>query len=235
MAIDDLANRVHDCDLLLDQNLHPNPQTYAGLVPSRCKVLLGPEYALLRDEFSKTDRAQKIRNEIERVLIFFGGSDLSNQTSKAIKAIASLKKENLKVDIVIGAANAHQDQIKELVKDHGYHLHQQINNMAELMSKADLAIGAGGSTTWERLYMGLPTVVIAIAENQIKIAQECNRQGLVKYLGWHEEVSEDDLSQSLREILYKREAYQELQERVTKFSTSIGSKIDSIINRIVGE
>lgn len=162
MIIDDLADRSHDCDLLLDQNLYMNIEArYEGLVPKSCLKLLGPRYALLRPEFKEARTCVKARDgSIRRILIFFGGSDPTNETMKVLEAIKLLNKTDIVVDVVVGRTNPQRNQVKQFVntlKNVTYFC--QIDYMADLMAKADLGIGAGGSTTWERCYLGLPTLV----------------------------------------------------------------------------
>ncbi len=188
MVIDDLANRKHDCDILQDQNFYLNKDVrYAGLVPERCKMLLGPEYALLREEFYEAKKHLRKRDDtIKNILVFYGGSDLTNETEKAIKALVQLHDEgyNFTADIITGVSNSRREKIKHLCsKNHFFHYYCQVSNMAEFMNKADLMLGAGGSTTWERLYMELPALVTAVADNQVKCCEECGKAGLIDYAG----------------------------------------------------
>ena len=200
-VIDDLANRHHDCDILLDQNYYKDmKKRYIGLVPQDCEMRLGPRHALLRDEFINARRSMCKRDgNLRRVLVFYGGSDLTCETEKAIKAILSLPDIHIDADIVIGATNAHIDEIKLLCTGHtNLHLHVQAQNMAALMAEADLALGAGGTTTWERCYMGLPTLVTIVADNQLGIAKDCDEAGLICCLGCAGEVSVARMADEIR-------------------------------------
>lgn len=188
MVIDDLANRRHDCDILLDQNFYLNKDVrYVGLVPEHCKMLLGPEHALLREEFYEAKKHLRKRDgTIKNILVFYGGCDLTNETEKAIKALVQLYDEgyNFTADIITGVLNSRREKIKKLCsKYHFLHYYCQVSNIAEFMNKADLMLGAGGSTTWERLYMELPTLVTAVADNQVKCCEECEKAGLIDYAG----------------------------------------------------
>lgn len=203
MVIDDLANRQHDCDLLLDQNLHNNLHLrYEGLVPSNCQKLLGPHYALLRPEFVITRSSLRKREGIvKRILIFFGGSDLSNETKKALQALLMLE-EDLITDVVVGGSNPHKEEIRSLclqIKNTNFHC--QTENMAELMANADLAIGAGGSALWERCYLGLPSIVVVVADNQLEITNLLAKEGAILNLGWHHNVDSKELAKALKTIL----------------------------------
>ncbi|MCD6163591.1 MAG: UDP-2,4-diacetamido-2,4,6-trideoxy-beta-L-altropyranose hydrolase [candidate division Zixibacteria bacterium] len=204
MVIDDLANRKHDCDLLLDQNLYENLESrYNNLVSSYCNKLLGLKYALLRPEFIKArNNVQRRNGNINRILIFFGGSDITNETAKALKAIKSLGLSQTAVDVVIGNSNPHRNNIESIIKDMANTgVHCQVKNMAQLMAKADLAIGGGGTTTWERCYLGLPTITILIAENQKAMIRAAGRQGSLWNMDWHSEVTVEMLAEKIKWVL----------------------------------
>lgn len=196
-VIDDLANRHHDCDILLDQDSYSNKEErYIGLVPRHCKMLLGHKYALLRTEFVEAKKKMRKRTGIiKKIIIFYGGSDATNETMKTIHAIAPLvNKYNLRVDVVIGKSNRLREDIKCLCDGmDGFSYHCQVNNMAQMMSEADFSFGAGGITLWERLYLDLPGLVIAVADNQVKICEECYTQGLIDYLGQADTVTQKEI------------------------------------------
>ena len=207
MVIDDLANRRHDCDILLDQNFYLNKDVrYAGLVPEHCKMLLGPEHALLREEFYEAKKHLRKRDgNIKNILVFYGGSDLTNETEKAIKALVQLHDEgyNFTADIITGVSNSCREKIEKICSKYQFfHYYCQVSNMAEFMNKADLMLGAGGSTTWERLYMELPALVTAVAENQIQGCEDCSQAGLIDYLGESEKVTVDVIVNALLAQLY---------------------------------
>jgi UDP-2,4-diacetamido-2,4,6-trideoxy-beta-L-altropyranose hydrolase len=180
-VIDDLADRKHDCDLLLDQNFYENAgDRYAGRIPESAKTLLGPRFALLRPEFMERRKGVNSRcGEVRRLLILFGGVDATNMTSRAISAVAGLSERGIRVDVVIGSAHAHTGQIAAACAAHGFELHVQTPRVADLMAAADLSIGAGGSTTWERCCLGLPTLAICTAENQRQQLRDAGAAGLV--------------------------------------------------------
>lgn len=204
MVIDDLANRQHDCDILLDQNFYLNMETrYDGLVPLTTKLLLGPSHALLREEFIQAKKHIKPFNgKLERVFIFFGGSDPTNETEKVLRAIMPLiQKFNFEVDVVVGKSNPNKKQIEEIsLTSNSIHYHCQINNMAELMSQADLAIGAGGATTWERAFLTLPSIVITVAKNQVEVAKAVENTSAIIYLGPSNEVSSIQISMIVEQL-----------------------------------
>ena len=208
MVIDDLANRRHDCDILLDQNFYLNKDVrYAGLVPENCKMLLGPEHALLREEFYEAKKNLRKRDgNIKNILVFYGGSDLTNETEKAIKALVQLHDEgySFTADIITGVSNFRRKKIEKICSKYPFfHYYCQVSNMAEFMNKADLMLGAGGSTTWDRLYMELPALVTAVAENQIQGCEDCSQAGIIEYLGINEDVRVDTILEALHKKLDK--------------------------------
>ena len=197
MVIDDLADRQHSCDLLLDQNFYLDIEDrYKGLVALECKQLLGPDFALLSNKFKYYRNKIGIKSgKIKKILIFLGGVDLSNETAKAIEAFKELKTGEIELDVVVGNSNPHRDDIKNMCDFRlGFNYHCQVSNMAELMMHADLSIGAGGSTTSERMCLGVPSIVITIAKNQEKSIQDLAEQGYLIYAGKNSDVSKEYLT-----------------------------------------
>lgn len=206
MVIDDLADRRHDCDLLLDQNYFLNGgNRYDDLVSPACTKLLGPKYALLRREFREARKNLRERTgEVKRVMVFFGGSDPDNITGLAIDALSAPELNHLHVDVVIGAQNPNREKVVNLVQMRpGTILHVQASNMAELMCEDDLAIGAGGSTTWERCCMGLPSITIPIAKNQIPSTTDLCDLGVIMSLGEDGKISDKRLKEAVILLLAK--------------------------------
>lgn len=181
LVIDDIADRQHDCDVLVDPNFYVDMDIrYDGKVPAHCRLLLGPRYALLREEFQYMQKQIKPRNgTVTRVLVFFGGVDAENYTSKAIEALADINNSGLYVDVVVGSQNPHCQQIETACALNNFTLHVQTNQIAELMSTADLAIGAGGSATWERCCLGVPTLAVCLADNQKKQINDAASEGML--------------------------------------------------------
>ncbi|RJF98620.1 UDP-2,4-diacetamido-2,4,6-trideoxy-beta-L-altropyranose hydrolase [Noviherbaspirillum saxi] len=209
MVIDDLANRRHDCDLLLDQNFYPDAELrYRALVPPHGTQLLGPRHALLRPEFNDAARYRKKRDgAISQIFIFFGGSDPTNETEKALCAIRKLDRADLHLDVVVGNANPNRDRIEALcaqIPNAAFHC--QIANIATLMTRADLAIGAGGASTWERCYLGLPALTIIVADNQAETTRALADIGAVWNLGTADTVTADAIACALDEILSDSDA-----------------------------
>ena len=180
-VIDDLADRNHDANLLVDQNLRSNgAEAYRSRVPPGCRVLAGPRYALLRDEFGRGhDRAAPRTGEVARLLVGYGGIDADNHTARAIDALAAGPRFAGGVDVVIGAAHVDRDGIAARCAQLGFRCHVQTAALAELMAAADLAIGAGGITLWERCCLGLPALVTTVGLNQSDQVREAAVAGLV--------------------------------------------------------
>ena len=199
-VIDDLANRKHDCDILLDQNFYRVMQhRYDGLVPPSCKLLLGPSHALLREEFYAAKKKLSQRDgHLRRILVFYGGSDVTHETEKAVRALLHLSLSAVDVDVIIGGSNAHRMQIEKMCAPYDFlHTYCAVSNMADFMANADLCLGAGGTTTWERCFLGLPAIVTAIAENQLAVCRDCADAGLIYYLGRWDEVTENDIASAV--------------------------------------
>jgi len=180
MVIDDLADRHHDCDVLLDQNYYAEMQIrYTSKVSKNCQLLLGPRYSLLREEFSLLREQIKLHNaEVKKILVFFGGIDADNYTEFTINALADLNI-NQQVDVVIGVDHPNCGRIQQACDDYGYVCHVQTPRIAELMAEADLAIGAGGTAIWERCCLGLPTITFCLALNQQKQIADAADLGLL--------------------------------------------------------
>lgn len=169
LALDDLADRKHDCDILVDCNLNSKgPDRYRGLVPQQAQLLMGPRYAFLRPEFRSLTKQRRVRdNGVQRLLIFLGGSDPLNLTSEVLEVCSQLKL-GCQIDVVIGSSNPHATKIKALCeKLPKTTLHLQTPNLAQLCMQADLAVGGGGVASWERVVLGLPSIVIPWADNQL--------------------------------------------------------------------
>jgi UDP-2,4-diacetamido-2,4,6-trideoxy-beta-L-altropyranose hydrolase len=181
LAIDDLADRPHDCDLLLDQNLYEDLESrYDGKLPKDARALIGPHYALLRKEFAQVRAAISPRTgEVRRLLVFFGGMDEADWTTTALEGLIQAGVQDLDVDVVLGAEHGNRRHIESLCRSHGFTVHVQTSHMAELMAAADLAIGAGGSATWERCCVGLPSLVVAVAQNQRAVVHDAAAAGLL--------------------------------------------------------
>ncbi|OIQ88342.1 UDP-2,4-diacetamido-2,4,6-trideoxy-beta-L-altropyranose hydrolase [mine drainage metagenome] len=197
-VIDDIG-RHHDCDLLLDQNVLNNPESYRDRVPAHCRRLLGPGYALLRREFREARARLRHRDgSVRRVLISFGGSDPTGETEKAIEGFLAAGLDGVMADVVLGPANPRAAEIKQKFGTHPrVHLIPHTDHMAAEMLGADLAISAGGVSMWERACLGLPSIVITAADNQMKGAEWLAAQGGHLLLGESAVVAAQDIAEAL--------------------------------------
>lgn len=216
MVIDDLADRVHDCDIILDQNFYADPESrYLGKVPDYCQRFLGPQHALLRPEFLEARKKLTKRDgKVRRILIFFGGSDPANETGKALAALAILNKRGLAIDVVVGDGNPHKQEIKKLCKlIPGARYYCQVDNMAQLMAEADLMLSAGGTTTWERCYLGLPSLTLVLALNQWETTVTVAAAEATFNLGWSDGVSPDKLAQAIEKAINEPARLREMGQK----------------------
>jgi len=208
MVIDDIANRDHCCDILLDQNLFLDmKRRYERRVSSQCLQLLGPKYALLQTEYSQLREKAKARNSsTKNLLIFFGGSDQSNLTQLAFLAAHSFGSEFSSINVVMPSASPFYHQVKKLIKPlKKANLHCDLPSLAPLMLEADIAIGAGGTTNWERFCLGLPSLVITLAKNQKLVNHDLSKLRLIELIGDAETINVEQVRAAIRSVLSRRD------------------------------
>lgn len=225
MVIDDLADRLHDCDLLLDQNLSADAEDrYDGLLPARCQRLIGPRHALLRPEFAAMHGTGRSRDgQIKRLLIFFGGVDASNETGKALTALAQIPDAGWQVDVVVGATNPHRQELEaRCAARAGYTFHCQTPAMPRLMAQADLALGAGGTAQLERCAAGLPSLLLCLADNQLAGCKAMAADGSALYLGPAGENTAADLAAALRFCLRSPELLRHVGQQAGRLVDGLG-------------
>ncbi|MDP4535900.1 UDP-2,4-diacetamido-2,4,6-trideoxy-beta-L-altropyranose hydrolase [Alkalimonas collagenimarina] len=219
LMIDDLANRAHDCDWLLDQNLLPDQQNrYQQLVPAQCSLLLGPQFALLRHEFYQV---HPVTRQAGRLLVFFGGNDPFHLTIKSAIAIAQLTELIPHADIVISAQHPDRSALEALCQTQAtMQLHIQSNDMASLMHQAQLMLGAGGTTHWERCICALPALVVTVANNQLATTRYLHELGACSWLGDGDTITQSQLEQSICDWLGKPEQLRLMGEQAKKIMAS---------------
>src|SRR5207302_4135690 len=202
LAIDDLANRAHVCDVLLDQNLRRDEGAgYDRLLPAGCERLLGSRYALLDATFQE-ERSRLDENKRQGVLISFGGSDPHALTLPVLRALLDRSAGSLRIDVVAGGLNRDAKAIREVAAAaQNVSFHQATRDMARLMARAQVYVGAGGSTSWERCCLGLPGVVVAVAENQEAACLALDDAGSHVYLGQASSVSPQAIVQATLALL----------------------------------
>ncbi len=200
MAIDDLADRPLGVDIVLNQNLGVEADAYRTLVPAPATVLIGPAYALVRPEFAVIrDRGERRRERVDRVLVMFGGADRSDVTLRAVHAVAAI---GVPSDVVVGAAYPHLPRLANFLAAEvpAARLHVNTSAIAELADAASLAIGAPGSASWERCALGLPSLLVTLADNQLAVGRALDRLGAAELLGWHEDVAAGTIEAAVRRL-----------------------------------
>jgi UDP-2,4-diacetamido-2,4,6-trideoxy-beta-L-altropyranose hydrolase len=229
LAIDDLADRRQDVEILLDQNLPGDQARYRPQVPTRCKLLLGPSYALVRESFRVARRTARPRGgAVTRVLVFVGGGDVDNYTSRAILACRAAGIGPGQADVVIGAGHPAMQTVQSQCDDSGYRCHVQSSDMARLMAEADFAIGASGSASWERCALGLPTLAFATAQNQELILEGLVERGAVIPLPVGAPVTVDTLTEALRVVRHAPSQVRAVSEAAWELVDGAG--IDRVCN-----
>lgn len=215
MVIDDLADRAHDGDLLVDQNLVANARArYIGKLSEGCCLLLGPRYAMLEPIYAELHSQVVPRHGvIRRVLVYFGGADSGNLTGKTISVFLALGYKDVELDVVINPKSSYAESIQRQTAGVGnIRLHMFLPSLAGLMRVADVSIGAGGMTTWERCCLGVPSYVITLADNQTAGAMELDRLGVIRWLGNANALSVEDLTKAFSDMLSKP-SHTELSKR----------------------
>jgi UDP-2,4-diacetamido-2,4,6-trideoxy-beta-L-altropyranose hydrolase len=233
MVIDDLADREHDCDLLLDQNFYlDGNKRYSHLIPPACQKFIGPEYALLRQEFKCVKRNyRKQKGESKRIFVFFGGSDLKNITTRFLEILSIEDFSEYVVDVVIGMKNPHKEIVKNKVLERpNTNLYIQVDNIAELMMHSDLCIGAGGATNLERMYLGLPSLVVTVAANQIESTRDLEKAGFLVSLGCEKNVTKNNIVFVKERILQALKLKIE-QEKIIK--NQMSEVVEELFNSVI--
>lgn len=204
LFIDDYGHAEHYyADFVLNQNVYAHEGFYQNR-ESYTKLLLGTKYALLRREFWQWQGWEReIPPVARKILVTLGGADPDNVTLKVIQAFQEVTVEELEVVVVVGGSNPHYEKLLAAVEKSGVsiELRRNVTNMPDLMAWADVAIAGGGSTTWELAFMGLPYLLIVLADNQKAIANTLNNMEVAINLGWHSDVSAESLSQNITQLI----------------------------------
>jgi len=186
MVIDDLADREHACDLLLDQNVVAEaPSRYDPLLPANSTRLLGSQYALLHEDYGREHLRARIRTRpVQTILLSFGGSDQHNLTTRSLRAFLELRRPHLRLEVTANPKSPHFVEISKVAEQSPQiRLHPGPPSLAPLILEADLGLGAAGGTAWERCCLGLPSLLVVTAPNQVAAAKELDRRNLAKLVG----------------------------------------------------
>ncbi len=239
-VIDDLATRNHCCDVLLDQTYGRPESDYQALVPEECKILTGSEYALLRPDFSRLREMSLERRKnsgLKRILISLGGVDSNNVTERVLDGLCeSPLPTDSEIVVVMGTTAPWLDAVRKRAARMPWSTSvlENVSDMASQMCAADLAIGAAGSTSWERCCLGLPTLMLILADNQRYAASLLSSAGAAHLLSSEEQLG-DQLSQCIERALSDPGFLNNMTTAASGITDGAGaSKVSSILERLTG-
>lgn len=226
MVVDDLADRPHDCDLLLDQTHGRAPEDYANLAPAESRLLLGGAYALLRPEFAAGRPLARARRaaggEARRILVSLGLTDIGGVTARVMRALIAHRLEAM-FDVVVGRRAPSLPALQALSQEcPALRLHVDAQDIAALMIEADVAIGAGGASSWERCCLGLPTVLIVLADNQKFVAKTLEAQGSAICVGGGDDAPERAVG-ALTSLMSDRHALENMAQAALRVTNGEGA------------
>ena len=236
LVIDDMAHlRRYHADLLLNQNIHAERLSYC--CDSDTEFLLGTDYVMLRPEFQPwRGWKREIPETPSKVLISLGSSDPENVALRVIQALQQTGTNGFEVRIAVGPTNPNLETLQQAIaRSTNMQLLVDVTYMPEQLAWADVAISAGGTTCWESAFMGLPSIVIVLAENQAGIAQSLDEAGAVVNLGWHEHVSGKGLSDGLEKLLHSVDLLHDMSRRGQEIvdGEGVGKVISEIKKRSI--
>ncbi len=238
MVIDDLANRKHHCDILLDQTLGRIPQDYKELTPHHCQLLLGNEFIMLRDEFEGSRmKAESIRektSEIKNILITMGGTDPDNIAESVLNWLIKFQKlnSNIQITLVANKTSTFFDKLKLIACNHKWiSIVSNPQSMANLMLKAEVAIGSSGATAWERCCLGLPCISIISADNQQFLSEKLSNAGAIISLGHFSTINYTSFIKAITQILIEKDTYTNMVKNC--FACCDGLGVNKVITAIL--
>lgn len=195
IVIDDLANRKLNCDALIDHNYFKNYEhRYQNLVNSNCKTLLGPKFSLISDDLIKFKKKELYFSKLESILIYFGSSDNYNLTLFTLETLLESRYKKLIFKVILRKDHENFIKIQNLSNQFkNIELFSFTNNIGYFFKKCDLAIGAGGTTTWERILIGIPSLIITVAENQKEFVEDLDEDKIIYHLGNFLTLKNDDI------------------------------------------
>jgi UDP-2,4-diacetamido-2,4,6-trideoxy-beta-L-altropyranose hydrolase len=239
LTIDDLADRPHDCDLLLDQNLGRQTLDYVGLISSHTQTLIGPKYALLQPEFARCRKhslERRVLPQFKNILVTMGGVDQANATAQVLNALRSCElPADLCINVVMGPSTPWLAQVQAQASGmpRPTQVFSGINNMAQLMAESDLCIGAAGSTSWERCCLGLPAIQLVLAANQKEINEALELAGSVMSL--HLEKLNAELPSLIAKVSCT-DALRELSKSSASICDGMGvAKTVQLLEKVINE
>jgi UDP-2,4-diacetamido-2,4,6-trideoxy-beta-L-altropyranose hydrolase len=227
LFLDDYGHADHyDADLVLNQNIDAEATLYDNR-SEHTELLLGSRYALLRKEFWPWRGPRRTpQPKTDRVLVTLGGADPDNCTEMVVRALGRLNREDLRCTVVIGGSNPNEGSIAIAVERTGVStdLRSDVSDMASLMAEHDVAVSAGGSTCWELAFMGIPNVILVLADNQRGIAEGLEEAGTALNLGWHEEVEKEEIDDQVEKLLRNDEQRLRMARRAQELVDGRGAE-----------
>jgi UDP-2,4-diacetamido-2,4,6-trideoxy-beta-L-altropyranose hydrolase len=214
LAIDDLG-RAHAADAVMDQNYSEDPEArYRGRVGAHCRPMLGPRYALLDGSYAAARVRRDRTAAVRRIAMFFGGVDADDLAGRTLRALDDPEFKHVVLDVLLGPSSLHADAIAAYAPAHvALNVRRALPGLADALSEADLAIGAGGGNTWERCCLGLPSIVISVADNQVPASRALGEAGIVHYLGRGDDVDDDAVRRAVRALMKNPARRAEMCER----------------------
>lgn len=231
LVIDDYGHANSYCaDLVLNQNVYAHSDLYPQTT-NNTKLLLGCDYALLRRDFwSWRGGARYKLRELApksplRILITLGGSDPDNITMTVLTALKHLDLKRIEAKVVVGGSNPHLDLLKSVCDCLGesVSLHSNVADISNIMAQSDLAISAGGSTCWELAFMGIPSLLIILAENQKLIAETLDNSNIGINLGWHQEITPNIIIKQIKNLSENYDFFIQMSQKALKLVDGYGS------------
>jgi UDP-2,4-diacetamido-2,4,6-trideoxy-beta-L-altropyranose hydrolase len=222
LAIDDLG-RTHDTDAVLDQNYSRDAEVRYHHAQHK---FLGPRYALLRHVYVEARAGAGSRGDaVRKIAVFFGGTDPENVTMLALEALNTPELSSIEVDVVVGSRNPNLDTIKKTVMAQPRTvLHIDLPNLVQVFAAADMALGAGGGAMWERCSLGLPTIVVTIAQNQEPSSRDLDSAGFIRYAGPHAQVTPAELRSAIVEFVADSATRQVMSQKCFNLVDGLGAK-----------
>ncbi len=213
-------------DLIINQNIYADAAMYKSK-ESYTKLLLGASFILLRREFWPwRDWQREIPQNAQKILVTLGGSDPDNITLKALKALLQMKNETFQIVAIVGGGNPYYSELKTIIEMDvkPIHLEQDVANMPKRMAWADLAISAAGGTCWELAFMGVPSLLLVLAENQEKVAYYLHEKNAAICLGSGKRVTESTITSHASSLMHNPSMRRNLSSESASFVDGLGVK-----------
>lgn len=228
MAVDDLPTRPHASDILVDQTLGRTAAEYRTLVDRGCNVLAGADYTLLREDFRAHRKAALVRRDAlpatPRIVISFGASDSGKASIRTLNAMSRISHLE-RVEIVVGALCPHLDEIKAAAAGRvRTFVIVDPASVAPHFVNSDIAIGAPGMSAWERACLGLPSIVIPVADNQVDNAAALQRHGAAIALPSIDRVTPSEIEAAIETLVNHPDRWQSMATAAASIVDGDGAK-----------